>query len=305
VTSGHFFKRLRRKRSSGAPSARQARKGLQALLAKEVVERFARIGDRNLIAVPLDVSEPQNTEDPPANPGHPACAQYAGTDYCRESWQLHLAELKRRPETHWHKCDYGRLCAIVPIVYQDRCLAAVKIACATSMAEDDFARQIELLDVLAKQFVISNADYLQRLLPAQAAAAESGSPPSERIGEYVERRPNHPGVLKAIRNIEEHLADPRLTVERVARELDMDPSYLGHLFVDQVGQRMSRFIAARRIELAKNLLATTDWQIKRIAHETGHANANWFCYVFRTFTGLTPGACRRRGRDKSRAAPKR
>ena len=53
---------------------------------------------------------------------------------------------------------------------------------------------------------------------------------------------------------------------------------------------MNRFITARRVERAKTLLATTHWQIKEIARATGHANANWFCHLFRLSTGLTPGA---------------
>jgi transcriptional regulator GlxA family with amidase domain len=57
---------------------------------------------------------------------------------------------------------------------------------------------------------------------------------------------------------------------------------------------MGWFIASRRVELAKTLLATTDRQIKYIAHETGHANPNWFCHVFNVHTGLTPGEYRRR-----------
>ena len=59
---------------------------------------------------------------------------------------------------------------------------------------------------------------------------------------------------------------------------------------------MSRYIAVRRVELAKTLLVTTDWQIKRIARETGHANPTWFSHVFGVHTGCTPGEHRRRAR---------
>lgn len=301
VSSG--FRRLQRVRSPGNSNVQPAATGLQSLVARHVIERFARMGDAALTVVALN--HPDATEDPPANPGHPACSQYADSDYCRESWQLHLAAINRRPETHWHKCDHGLFCAIVPIVHHDQCLAAVKLACPASMAEDHFVRQVELLDVLAREFVASNPEYLERLSEAQAARAEQRACATENTGAYVERRPTHARILKAIENIESHLADPKLTVASVATRLGMDPSYLGHLFVDQVGQRMSRFISARRIELAKNLLATTDWQIKRIAHETGHANANWFCYIFRTFTGLTPGAYRRGSHDPSRSGARR
>jgi AraC-like DNA-binding protein len=254
-----------------------------------VLTPFARLSDARFAPVVLDVSTP-NSDDPPANPGHPACAEHADSDYCRESWQLHLAELSRRPRSHWHRCDKDRLCAIVPIVTRGRCVAAVKIACRASMAEEDFARQVEILDLLAREFADKHDQALAPFVPASAPASRSQE-------EYRERTPTHPRILRAIRAIEAQLADPGLTVWRIAREMGIDPSYLGHLFVEQVGQRMSRFIALRRMELARKLLATTDWQIKRIAHETGHANPNWFCYVFRAVTGQTPGGYRKRAHD--------
>jgi AraC-like DNA-binding protein len=55
---------------------------------------------------------------------------------------------------------------------------------------------------------------------------------------------------------------------------------------------MSHFITLRRIDLAKDLLRSTDWQIKRIAHSCGFANPSWFSYVFKDQTGTTPGAYR-------------
>lgn len=298
MLSGHYFRRLSHRVSSGAARARHAPGGLRALITHQIVERLARIGQSKLNAVAVDLTELVNSDDLPASPGHPACACHAGSDYCRESWQLHLAELQHQPESHWHLCDHRMRCAIVPIVHRGRCLAAVKIACAASVSEARFARQVELLDLLAREFAVANADYLERLSRIHPASTQP-------LGEPVERGPAHKQILKAMHYIEDHLSDPKLTVSRVAGELGTDPSYLSHLFVAQVGQRMSRFIAARRIELAKHLLATTDWQIKRIAHETGHANTNWFCYSFRAMMSLTPGAYRKRAHHHSPAAPRR
>jgi len=50
----------------------------------------------------------------------------------------------------------------------------------------------------------------------------------------------------------------------------------------------SRDITQRQIEVAKRLLTTTDWRIKRIAFETSDANPNRFIQLFRTETGMTP-----------------
>jgi AraC-like DNA-binding protein len=191
------------------------------------------------------------------------------------------------------------LCALVPVVYHERCLAVVRLVCPASFVEENFERHVELLDVLVKGFVISEADFLGQLMRPEGAAVELGAPPSLSTGSPVEQRPSHPQVLRALQYIEDHLSDPKLTVGGVAHKLDLHPDYLSHLFAEQVGQRMSRFIAARRVERAKTLLATTDWQVKRIARETGHANPNWFCHVFSVHIGLAPGRYRRESRAAS------
>lgn len=108
----------------------------------------------------------------------------------------------------------------------------------------------------------------------------------------------HPQVDNILRFIEKHLADPTMNVGKIAEAMQLNPAYLSHLFAGQTGVRMGRYIAARRIELAKRLLATTDWQVKRIAFESGHGNADWFSQVFHAHEGMTPGDYRRRARGR-------
>ncbi len=302
MIGGHYFRRLRRHRSYAEANSKPAGRSLLALLSRCVVDRFARISELKALVVSTDCSRPEDAEDPPPNPCHPACAEQADSDYCRESWQLHMAELADRPETHWHACDRGRLCAYVPVVYHSRCLAAIKLACLACISEEEFERHVELLDTLVVDFVVAEAAFLGRLAAAVREEATCEAGPSQGQQKTVRRQTSHPQVLRAVQYIEESLCDPKLSVAGVARELDIHPYYLSHLFAEQVGQRMSRFIAARRVERAKKLLTTTHWQIKRIAHETGYANPNWFSHVFSINTGVTPTAYRRRTRIHSHNA---
>ena len=299
MIGGHFFRYFQDECPRDAGDLPCDDAGLRLLLSREVVERFVRLIPGGLTPVPLCLSSPEESEEPPLNPGHPACAEYASTDYCRESWQLHLAELQSRQETHWHKCDYGKYCAFVAVVFRDQCLAAVKLAGAgPTMTEAEFEHQVEILDALVKAFVVSEAAFFERLLDARPTAAADQAPqPQSTQGTGLEN-PRHPQVMRAIEYIEEHLVDPGLTVGRVARALDIHPNYLSHLFALQVGQRMGRFILTRRVEMAKELLLTTDWQIKRVARETGHANPNWFCYIFGAQAGVTPSEYRRRAHKR-------
>jgi AraC-like DNA-binding protein len=298
VTSGHHFKRIRHRRRELAAKVERNRKGLMALLSKLVLERFAQVSTWTVQVTPLLLSGSQGAEDPSPSPCHPACAEHDGSNYCRESWQLHLAELRRRPETLWHRCDYARLCAHVPILFQGRCIAVLTLACPDTTPEDAFERRLDILDVLARQFVIDEADFLGEVLRAEQAAGQACASLATAAGEFGGQRPTHPQVARAIRYIEENLSDPGLTVARVAETLDIHPHYLGSLFADQVGQRMNRFITGRRMEHAKTLLTTTPWQVKRIARETGHANTAWFCHLFSEHTGLTPGEYRSKSRRR-------
>jgi AraC-like DNA-binding protein len=288
VISGHHFKRIQDRRRPQSARVERNREGLVSLLNKHVVERFAQLSSwvvnvRLLIPSGLD-----DGEDGPPDPCHPSCAEHDGSDYCRESWQLHLAELTRAPETHWHRCDYGRYCAQVPIVCQGRCVAALTLACSATVDEAEFERQLDLLDALARQFVAEEAAFLGEFLQGEQVTEVVNMPAVTCARVAEESGPSHPQVIRAMRYIEEHLSDPSLTVARIAEILDIHPHYLSSLFASQVGRRMNRFITSRRMELAKTLLSTTAWQVKRIARETGHANTAWFCHLFGECTGATP-----------------
>jgi AraC-like DNA-binding protein len=303
MIGGHRFKRIRHEERLPRRTVRPNEKSLLALLSQKVVKRFARLTGPALVAVPLSVSGSKDSESPPGNPGHPACSEHAGTDYCRESWLLHLAQLSCQPETHWHKCDFGRLCALVPVVRQGRCLAVVKLACSSCTPEVEFERQVELLDILVKDFVVAEAEFLERLPNAVPPGPDLRMPPASG-DELLARQPaSHPQIIAALQYVEGHLSDPALAVTGIARHVELHPNYLSSLFTEHTGQRLSRFIALRRIEQAQTLLLTTQWPIKRVARETGHANPNWFSFVFRALVGTTPGEYRKRLRGPARGAP--
>jgi AraC-like DNA-binding protein len=302
VISGHEFKRIRHRRH-GHKAAQPDPQTFHTLLSEQVVARFVRLSEASLVVVPLSLPGPDENEDAPANPGHPVCAAHASTDYCRESWLLHLAQLNLAPETHWHRCDYALLCAMVPVVHRGRCLAVLKLASPPSTAEEDFERQVELLDIVVKDFVAAEADFLERLPNAVPPGPDLRMLPISGAELPATLQASHPQIVAALRCVEERLADPTLTVAGVARHVGVHPNYLSHLFAEQTGQRLSRFITDRRVERAKTLLVTTHWPIKRIAHETGYANPNWFSFVFRAFAGLTPSEYRKKSRSLGRDTP--
>ncbi len=279
------------------PGAQAINEGLLARLAKLVTVRFERISGLTVLIVPIGLPGATEDESEPPQPGHPACAQFEGTAYCRQSWQSHVAKLKHQPEVHWHHCDYGKLCAVVPLVWKRRCLVACRLVCPDSMNIDAFEMHVELLDVLIENFVLKESEILARPAASSDSQGHVEPSPGDEAEPSSRARPDHPQVRAALNYIRKHLTDSSMTVARIARDLDVNATYLAHLFSLQVGVRMSRYIAGRRIELAKTLLTTTNWQIKRVAYEAGHGNPYWFSEVFREHTGMTPTKFRQNTRS--------
>lgn len=64
--------------------------------------------------------------------------------------------------------------------------------------------------------------------------------------------------------------------------------YLCLLFRNTLGSRPMEYIAKRRIQAAKELLAGTDKTVEEIALETGFCTASYFCKLFKRYEGITP-----------------
>lgn len=219
--------------------------------------------------------------------GHqPLCEQCGTPAQIQQRWHRHLRDLRRRPRTHWHRCDRGYLCGVVPVVVKGRALAACRVVCGSDEDEREFEQRLELLRTLVETYVANNAARLAELLDQATAARTCAQDPADR--KTVDAT-----VQRAIAYVSAHLADPTLTVARTAKAVELNSAYLGHIFVTQVGLPLHRFIVRARIDLAKQMLVETTWQVKRIARETGHGNADWFSHVFHRETGLTPREYRR------------
>jgi AraC-like DNA-binding protein len=78
------------------------------------------------------------------------------------------------------------------------------------------------------------------------------------------------------------------SVGGVARQVGWSLPHLHQVFHDKLGTTPHQFIMERRIKVAKDQLAATDFPIKKIALDCGFANPAAFCHAFRQRTGITP-----------------
>ncbi|HLG76838.1 MAG TPA: helix-turn-helix transcriptional regulator [Ktedonobacteraceae bacterium] len=87
--------------------------------------------------------------------------------------------------------------------------------------------------------------------------------------------------------------DQPIEVEQLAHHYEMSRSHFSHYFKNTTGIAPAQFVVQVRLEEATRRLLHTNLNLETIASETGFANANHFCKVFRRHYHLSPGEFRR------------
>lgn len=101
----------------------------------------------------------------------------------------------------------------------------------------------------------------------------------------------------ARRFIREH-PEEELSVERIAAEVFLTPGYLTKIFKKRYGKTVSEYITDTRMEIAENLLRSTDLSIMQIASKVGYANYPYFIRSFGKYAGCSPREFRKREENR-------
>ncbi len=91
--------------------------------------------------------------------------------------------------------------------------------------------------------------------------------------------------------IEKHLGN-ELSRSLLAKEVWLSEDYVSKLFKSTTGMSLPTYIAARRMERAKEYLTHSALPVSRIAMEVGYSNFSYFSKTFRDATGMTPNEYR-------------
>ena len=94
-------------------------------------------------------------------------------------------------------------------------------------------------------------------------------------------------VWEAMDYIYYHLHE-RITVEDVAYAVSLSPNYLNHLFAKKKGQSIQKYISARKIDAAKNMLQYSDYSVTQISAILAYSSVSHFISSFKKATGMTP-----------------
>lgn len=133
---------------------------------------------------------------------------------------------------------------------------------------------------------------LQELLIWLAMQAQGSTPPDRQLRAEA--------ALEQLLNIlNERLSEP-LGVPDLAREVHLTQNYLARLFRQRFGMTIPHYLLTRRIELARDLLATTDLPVNRIAARVGLPDSQHFNKQFRRLIGMSPTDARAAARAAAR-----
>lgn len=78
------------------------------------------------------------------------------------------------------------------------------------------------------------------------------------------------------------------SMQDVADVLGLNKDYFGKLFKQQTGIYFNDYIHKLKIEYAKTLLLTSNYKIYEISDLLGYSSTDYFCKLFKNYTGMTP-----------------
>ncbi|MFV0499758.1 MAG: response regulator [Bacilli bacterium] len=94
-------------------------------------------------------------------------------------------------------------------------------------------------------------------------------------------------VLKMIRYIRRNYNND-ITLETLGKKFDKNGIYLGNIFKKETGINFLKFLTNIRIEEAKKLLETGDYNIAEVAEKVGYKTSQYFSQIFSKSTGKKP-----------------
>ncbi|MBQ3557596.1 MAG: helix-turn-helix transcriptional regulator [Oscillospiraceae bacterium] len=107
--------------------------------------------------------------------------------------------------------------------------------------------------------------------PSSGGAGRRTDTPIERATQYISANYQSP-----------------LTLEQVAAQVSLSPSYFSRLFKSTTGFGFKEYLTLLRLKQAQTLLIHTDLSICEIAYECGFNDSNYFSSVFREFNDISP-----------------
>ena len=99
-------------------------------------------------------------------------------------------------------------------------------------------------------------------------------------------------IDNAKRYIRENISE-NISIKDISENVFLNPQYFMRIFKKETDMSVLEYITKERIDLAKKLLATTDFPINNVAICVGYDNFSYFSKIFKRNTKMTPAEYRK------------
>lgn len=110
---------------------------------------------------------------------------------------------------------------------------------------------------------------------------------TKRMSQLTQKTPSSKSIKTCLAYIYDNL-HMTITIETLAKHVQMSPNYLATLFKSEMGTSLASYIRSKRIETAKNMLRYSDLSIIDISNTLAFSSMSHFIKVFKAHTGVTP-----------------
>ena len=107
-------------------------------------------------------------------------------------------------------------------------------------------------------------------------------------------------VDSALQYIDQHYTEESISLNSVAKAINVSTNYLSAIFSQTVGQSFVEYLTQKRMTRAKQFLRQSNRRTGEIAAEVGYKDPRYFSFVFKKTQGCTPREYRAGDRDNER-----
>lgn len=101
-------------------------------------------------------------------------------------------------------------------------------------------------------------------------------------------------LAQAMKYVDGHFTDSELSLNEVARVVNISPSYLSAMFSKETKTTFVEYMTKKRMEKACYMLAHTNEKSQTIAEAIGYKDPHYFSYIFKKSCGCSPKEYRAR-----------
>ena len=110
---------------------------------------------------------------------------------------------------------------------------------------------------------------------------------TRKVHETCTSLPYSKPILQSMDYIYDNL-HRNITVNDVAAHVKLSPSYFSALFKKECGESVAAYIRRLRVEVAKNMLAHSDYTYLEISNYLSFSSQSHFISIFKKQVGITP-----------------